>query len=80
MVILKVHEDVSDSEEAKAEDDENILNLDESEKHADLFNDETNNDTPNLLAGFGSHEDGSKDLLGLDKPVTDSQNVNLLDL
>ena len=80
MVILKVHEDVSDGEEAKAEDDENILNLDESAKRADLLNDEARNDKTNLLAGFGSHEDGSKDLLGLDKPGTDSQCVNLLDL
>jgi len=76
----QVHEDVSDGEEAKAEDDENILNLDESAKHADLLNDEARNDETNLLAGFGSHEDGSKDLLGLDKPGTDSQCVNLLDL
>ena len=71
-------DNVSDGEEAKPNDDENILKLDNNEAESDLLVGVTQTESTNLLAGL----DNQMDLLSLQGEGTisqDNQNMNLVD-
>eukprot|EP00090_Calanus_glacialis_P006070 TRINITY_DN14768_c0_g1_i1.p1 TRINITY_DN14768_c0_g1~~TRINITY_DN14768_c0_g1_i1.p1 ORF type:complete len:286 (-),score=99.29 TRINITY_DN14768_c0_g1_i1:61-918(-) len=69
-------DNVSDGEEAKPNDDEIILKLDDNEAASDLLGDDTQTESTNLLAGLNTQVDDPMDLLGLQK---DNKNSNLVD-
>ena len=73
---------MSDGEEAKPDDDENILNLDNNEAESDLLVGVTQTESTNLLAGLDTQVDNQMDLLSLQgegKISQDNQKMNLLD-
>ena len=73
---------MSDGEEAKPNDDENILNLDNNEAESDLLVGVTQTESTNLLAGLDTQVDNQMDLLSLQgegKISQDNQKMNLLD-
>ena len=67
---------MSDGEEAKPNDDEIILKLDDNKAASDLLGDDTQTESTNLLAGLDTQVDNQIDLLSLQK---DTQNSNLVD-
>ena len=76
ILIQEFIENVSDGEEAKPNDDEIILKLDDNEAASDLVGDDTQTESTNLLAGLNTQVDDPMDLLGLQK---DNKNSNLVD-
>ena len=73
---------MSDGEEAKPNDDENILNLDNNEAESDLLVGVTQTESTNLLAGLDTQVDNQMDLLSLQgegKISQDNQKMNLVD-
>ena len=73
---------MSDGEEAKPNDDENILKLDNNEAESDLLVGVTQTESTNLLAGLDTQVDNQMDLLSLQgegKISQDNQKMNLVD-
>ena len=73
---------MSDGEEAKPYDDENILKLDNNEAESDLLVGVTQTESTNLLAGLDTQVDNQMDLLSLQgegKISQDNQKMNLVD-
>ena len=58
---------MSDGEEAKPNDDEIILKLDDNKAASDLLGDDTQTESTNLLAGLDTQVDNQIDLLSLQK-------------
>jgi hypothetical protein len=75
-LIQEFNDNVSDGEEAKPNDDENILKLDDNEAASDLLCDDTQTESTNLLAGLNTQVDNQMDLVDLQE---DKQNSNLVD-
>ena len=67
---------MSDGEEAKPNDDEIILKLDDNKAASERLGDDTQTESTNLLAGLDTQVDNQIDLLSLQK---DTQNSNLVD-
>ena len=76
ILIQEFIDNVSDGEEAKPNDDEIILKLDDNKAASDLLGDDTQTESTNLLAGLDTQVDNQIDLLSLQK---DTQNRNLVD-
>ena len=80
ILLQEFTDNVSDGEEAKANDDENILKLDNNEAESDLVSGDTQTESTNLLAGLDTQVDNQMNLLSLQGEGTVSQDMNLLDL
>ena len=77
ILIQEFIDNVSDGEEAKPNDDEIILKLDnDNEAASDLLGDGTQTESRNLLADLYTQVDNQMDLLGLQE---DNKNSNLVD-
>ena len=76
ILIQEFIDNVSDGEEAKPNDDEIILKLDDNKAASERLGDDTQTESTNLLAGLDTQVDNQIDLLSLQK---DTQNRNLVD-
>jgi hypothetical protein len=66
-LIQEFIDNVSDGEEAKPNDDEIILKLDDNKALSDLLGDDTQTESTNLLAGLDTQVDNQIDRLSLQK-------------
>ena len=67
ILIQEFIDNVSDGEEAKPNDDEIILKLDDNKAASDLLGDDTQTESTNLLAGLDTQVDNQIDRLSLQK-------------
>ena len=82
ILLQEFTDNVSDGEEAKPNDGENILKLDNNEAESDLLVGVTQTESTNLLAGLDTQVDNQMDLLSLQgegKISQDNQKMNLVD-